>query len=99
MIFRKIEMIPSKVKHLNIISTVPVIYPRVPISEALFELMSHLNRMSALHAIFVKTGVLSSIMKWDEPELLDDLVDHWTAEPHLKERSEIVEKLQKIAVI
>lgn len=44
-----------------------------------------------------KTGLLSHIMEFDEPELLDDLVDHWTSSAHSHERRVVVNQLQAIA--
>jgi hypothetical protein len=38
----------------------------------------------------IKTG-------FGEPELLDDLNDHWTSECHKKEREELIARLQKFA--
>jgi hypothetical protein len=47
---------------------------------------------------FQKCGAYSSIVNaFGEPELLDDLNDHWTAENHLHERSYVVHNLQQIA--
>lgn len=60
-------------------------------------MLSFLNHIDAVNTLMTKTGLLSSIMAFDEPELLDDLLDHWTAGPHLNERNMVVGRLQDIA--
>lgn len=99
LIFMKIQELPSSVRHLIVNFTVPIVYPKVPISENLYQLVSAMNRISALNALLVKTNILSSIMKFefDEPELLDDLVDHWTGYHHSEERKQVVESFQQLA--
>ncbi|KNE66210.1 hypothetical protein AMAG_19363 [Allomyces macrogynus ATCC 38327] len=47
---------------------------------------------------FQKTGVYKNILNGlGEPELLDDLNDHWTSENHLHERDDLVHNLQRVA--
>lgn len=95
-IFERVVNLPGSVRHLIVVFTVPIVYPHVPIAEALLSLISIMNRISVLNAVLVKTNIVSS-KTFDEPELLDDLVDHWTSPHHLEERKFVVESFQKIA--
>lgn len=40
------------------------------------------------------SGTDGTISQFNEPDLLDDLRDHWTSSDHLQEREMIVRKLQ-----
>jgi hypothetical protein len=47
---------------------------------------------------FTKTGAFKEIVNsFGEPELLDDLNDHWTSENHKEERKEVVTRMQNLA--
>lgn len=98
MVFTKARQLPDSVRHLVVNFTVPIVYPKVPVSEGLLQMLSNMNRIAALNALLVKTNILSSLMKFDEPELLDDLVDHWTGVHHSEERRRVVESFQQLAV-
>ncbi|KAG1139121.1 hypothetical protein G6F36_015989 [Rhizopus arrhizus] len=56
-----------------------------------------------LATIAGKTGALGNIIsgqlnKWNgDPELLDDMNDHWTAGNHVGERKRLIERLQQYA--
>ena len=101
MVFDKVYQLPNTVRHLIVNFTVPILYPRVPYSEWLLEMMSRMTKLAAINAILVKTNILSSLVsfQYDEPELLDDLVDHWTSECHREERRKVVEYFQQLANI
>ncbi|KAJ3299828.1 hypothetical protein HK104_006762 [Borealophlyctis nickersoniae] len=52
-----------------------------------------------LDVVMQKTGVWSAVMSpFGEPELLDDLVDHWTNPHHETERRVFIERLQAFAL-
>ncbi|ORX99117.1 hypothetical protein K493DRAFT_213159 [Basidiobolus meristosporus CBS 931.73] len=83
--------IPSSCQHLIVGFGVPIVYPRLSIAE------STLQGISA-SSLFQKTGAFPQVMNaFGEPELLDDLTDHWTAEPHMLERQIFVQRLQQVA--
>ncbi|KAG1466101.1 hypothetical protein G6F56_004755 [Rhizopus delemar] len=92
-------MMPSTVKHLLILTGVPLIYPRLTLFENLMDGAAGFN----LATIAGKTGALGDIIngqlnKWNgDPELLDDMNDHWTAATHEEERKGFIERLQKYA--
>ncbi|CAD7700165.1 unnamed protein product [Ostreobium quekettii] len=95
---RRLREVPACVRHVVVLFTVPIIYPKVPVSEGALEFLGRMNRFQAVHYILNKTGIFERIMAFDEPEPLDDLVDHWTATAHTKERARCVESLQRIAI-
>lgn len=54
--------------------------------------MSTLGRTHAIDAVLNKTGLWSAVKgkavsNFEEPELLDDLLDHWTSDFHVKASS------------
>ncbi|KAG9318865.1 adenylate cyclase associated N terminal-domain-containing protein [Chiua virens] len=73
---------------------IPIAYPRMVFLETALD--SKLNPLTALGRT---TTVLSGFVnKFNaEPELLDDLNDHWTAKPHKKERNWLIQQLQGIS--
>ncbi|CEP10655.1 hypothetical protein [Parasitella parasitica] len=92
-------MIPPTVKHLLVLTGVPLIYPRLTLFENLMDGAAGFN----LATIAGKTGALGDIIsgqlnKWNgDPELLDDMNDHWTAGNHELERKTFIERLQQYA--
>ncbi|KAI8987067.1 hypothetical protein BDB01DRAFT_720027 [Pilobolus umbonatus] len=89
--------IPSTVQHLLIQTGVPIIYPRLTFFENLMDGAAGLS----LATLVGKTGALGDIIsgqlnKWNgDPELLDDMNDHWTAANHELERKALIERLQQ----
>ena len=69
--------IPDSVKHLLVVTGVPIIYPRLSTFESAMEGVATFN----LATIAGKTGALGSVIggslnKWNgDPELLDDMKD------------------------
>ncbi|KAK7014992.1 C-CAP/cofactor C-like domain-containing protein [Favolaschia claudopus] len=96
-IFERLTQLPPNVEHLCVQIGIPIAYPRLVFLESALE--SKFNPLTAL----AKTGSLgltSFVNKFNaDPELLDDLNDHWTARSHKKERNWFVEQLQKFAKI
>ncbi|CAO3662981.1 unnamed protein product [Rhizopus stolonifer] len=92
-------MMPSTVKHLMILTGVPLIYPRLTLFENIMDGAAGFN----LATLVGKTGALGDIIsgqlnKWNgDPELLDDMNDHWTAGNHEVERRKFIERLQQYA--
>ncbi|KAI8343960.1 hypothetical protein BC941DRAFT_341994 [Chlamydoabsidia padenii] len=93
------KTIPDTVKHLLVLTGVPLIYPRLTLFEKAMDGASGFN----LATIAGKTGALGNIIngqlnKWNgDPELLDDMNDHWTAGNHEVERKRFIERLQQYA--
>ncbi|OMJ21159.1 hypothetical protein AYI70_g3643 [Smittium culicis] len=97
-IFNRLRQLPASVKHLHVITGVPIIYPRLTVVENTLSLMSKYSVTK--FSIFQKDGALATISnQFGEPELLDDLNDHWTADIHKKERANFVIRLQEVSRI
>ncbi|KAI8981833.1 hypothetical protein BDF20DRAFT_863500 [Mycotypha africana] len=93
------ERLPFTIKHFMVLTGVPLIYPRLTLFENLMEGAANLS----LATVAGKTGTLGDIIdgqlnEWNgDPELLDDMNDHWTAGNHELERREFIKRLQSYA--
>ncbi|GIL73332.1 hypothetical protein Vretifemale_3526 [Volvox reticuliferus] len=95
----QVAKLPAGVRHVVVLATVPLVYPTVPgIEEAMMALAGTGLMVSALTAFLQKTGLSSQIYsQFGEPELLDDLLDHWSARPHEVEKYCFVRMMQDLA--
>ncbi|KAG2209010.1 hypothetical protein INT46_000780 [Mucor plumbeus] len=96
-LFREMyKRMPPTVKHFMVLTGVPLIYPRLTLFEKAMESAASFN----LATLAGKTGTLGDIIsgqlnEWNgDPELLDDMNDHWTAGNHMVERRDFIKKLQ-----
>ncbi|KAI8147160.1 hypothetical protein BJV82DRAFT_508875 [Fennellomyces sp. T-0311] len=98
-VFDAIAKLPPSIKHLLVVTGVPLIYPRLTLFEKAMDGAAGFN----LATLAGKTGALGdlisgSLNKWNgDPELLDDMNDHWTAGNHEVERKRFIERLQQFA--
>ncbi|ORY94613.1 hypothetical protein BCR43DRAFT_442511 [Syncephalastrum racemosum] len=98
-VFDAMYKLPPCVKHLIVCTGVPLIYPRLTLFEKAMDGAAGFN----LATLAGKTGALGdlisgSLNKWNgDPELLDDMNDHWTAGNHEVERKRFIERLQQYA--
>ncbi|KAG1150144.1 hypothetical protein G6F37_001853 [Rhizopus arrhizus] len=89
----------ERTKFEILLTGVPLIYPRLTLFENLMDDAAGFN----LATIVGKTGALGNVIsgqlnKWNgDPELLDDMNDHWTAGNHVGERKRLIERLQQYA--
>ncbi|KAJ1998221.1 hypothetical protein GGI04_005097 [Coemansia thaxteri] len=93
MIFERLNGLSVSVRHLVIFLGVPIVYPRLTYIE---------KTLSALKSTGVlKLGILAKqralVNMWGEPELSDDMNDHWTSAVHMEERKMFVLRLQEFA--
>ncbi|KAF9197488.1 hypothetical protein BGZ49_002047, partial [Haplosporangium sp. Z 27] len=89
--FTKIyEEIPQGTRHLLVQLGVPIAYPRLVFAE---------NLMGSVGTVLGSiSGAKNVVNKLNgEPELLDDLNDHWTAKSHKVERNKFITRLQNFA--
>ncbi|BDA46401.1 Uncharacterized protein YGR266W [Coccomyxa sp. Obi] len=94
-LFKRIGALPQSIKHIVVVTTVPIVFPKLPLSEATF---TALDNVPFLKGALQKTGIGAGIVdKFDHADLLDDIVDHWDAKTHLGERRAFVERLQAVA--
>ncbi|KAJ1918716.1 hypothetical protein H4219_002438 [Mycoemilia scoparia] len=83
-------------RHLLVFLGVPIVYPRLNLIEAGFS-MFKTTKLYKL-PLFQKDGAFSNILnQFGEPELMDDLNDHWTADVHMEERKDFIIRLQELA--
>lgn len=98
MIFDRMRALPPSTRHVVMVTTVPVVYPQIPGSEKILETVSGADRGNKLANLLKKTGLTKAAMSsFGEPELLDDLADHWNAGNHKEERRMLIEKCQQIS--
>ncbi|RSH76798.1 uncharacterized protein EHS24_005194, partial [Apiotrichum porosum] len=94
--FYAISQLPPTVQQLVLLLGVPIAYPRMSFLEHFLGFKYNPAIMLARHNAL---GLGSLVNKFDkEPELLDDLNDHWCANVHKKERNALVIQLQDIAL-
>ncbi|KAG2178185.1 hypothetical protein INT43_003438 [Umbelopsis isabellina] len=98
-VFNALYQLPYTVKHLVLVTGVPLIYPRLTLFEKAMEGAAGFN----MATLVGKTGALGDLIsgqlnKWNgDPELLDDMNDHWTAGCHEVERRKLILRLQRFA--
>eukprot|EP00892_Ulva_mutabilis_P002362 jgi/Ulvmu1/12126/UM084_0053.1 len=87
----RVAHLPHRVEHLLFVSAVPIEYPEVGALEKFMEAGEGNN-------IFTKTGVYNALMnEFGEPELLDDLLDHWGSSRHVDEKGVLLHELRAAA--
>ncbi|KAJ1954154.1 hypothetical protein EC988_002584 [Linderina pennispora] len=93
MIFQRLYMVPQSVRHLVVFLGVPIVYPRLTYIEDMLAGVKKLG-LTKLSFIADKRAIVNI---WGEPELSDDMNDHWTAAVHADERKKFVLNLQEFA--
>ncbi|KAJ6257837.1 hypothetical protein Dda_7626 [Drechslerella dactyloides] len=91
------EIIPGETKHLIILLGVPIAYPRLVWLENILtsSLMNPIKYIASKRSDGTMNGFLN---KFDGGvELLDDMMDHWTARGHKRERNWLILEMQKLA--
>lgn len=96
---RRLAASRGAVQHLVVLLPVPIVYPKIPVTETALAAIS--NAMASrkdvrdfLSKLKLPSGAVS---QFNEPDLLDDLLDHWTSTDHVQERQMLVRRLQGIA--
>lgn len=88
--------LPDSIRHLILMSGVPVVFPKIPLSETILEgLKSLFSSSICCTSIGRRIGLID---RFGQPEILDDLIDGWVANRHAKERYELIKLLQEIAL-
>ncbi|KAI9138803.1 hypothetical protein BKA69DRAFT_1089388 [Paraphysoderma sedebokerense] len=91
-VYERLEQAKS-VKHLLVILGVPMIFPDLNFAERAFEFFSRKNaRKGTRHQI-----AKPFMNDFDEPELMDDLIDHWDCRYHAMEKIEVLNELEKLS--
>lgn len=69
------------------VGTVPLIYPHLTTSQHILNALGKMAKWPLLGSCFNVTGLRGMIMSpLQQPELLDDLRDHWASPNHKEER-------------
>lgn len=88
--------LPPTTEQLIMLLGVPIVYPRMSFAENI--LSSKLNPANWLAKI-APNHLAGYTNKFDQNvELLDDLMDHWCAKDHKKERNALILRLQDLAL-
>ncbi|GLI69877.1 hypothetical protein VaNZ11_014594 [Volvox africanus] len=94
--YMKISMLctqlPKDIEHVVFVSTVPVVYPHVKGARTVLNLLKNGFLQCLLGTLGAK-----QLNQFGEPELLDDLDDHWSAPDHREERRFLIENLQMLS--
>ncbi|KAJ1794160.1 hypothetical protein LPJ59_004590 [Coemansia sp. RSA 2399] len=93
MIFEQLDKMSPSVRHLVVFLGVPIVYPRLTYIEKTLSGMKSLG-LTKLSFISKQRSIVNI---WGEPELSDDMNDHWTSEVHMEERKAFVLRLQEVA--
>ncbi|KAG0146474.1 hypothetical protein CROQUDRAFT_44351 [Cronartium quercuum f. sp. fusiforme G11] len=87
--------LPASVTHLIFLLGIPIAYPRMVFAERVLE-KKNSPVFKAAKACGLLPGFYNNFNA--DPELLDDMNDHWCAQSHKKERNWLVVECQKLAV-
>eukprot|EP00892_Ulva_mutabilis_P003438 jgi/Ulvmu1/1466/UM011_0196.1 len=86
-LLQQMKEFPDSVKHVLFISASPIVYPGLGIVEGLLKCFSSAPATNLL----LKTGLGDSIYNhFGQPDLLDDVTDHWSSDAHEKEKAELL---------
>ncbi|KAI8466181.1 MAG: hypothetical protein J3K34DRAFT_524717 [Monoraphidium minutum] len=97
-LFMRLYQLPASVRHLAVVTTVPLVYPHLTTSQRVLEFFRKLSNVPFIFRTLKATGVTHQVYShFDEPELLDDLKDHWSSPNHKGERRFLIENLQLMA--
>jgi hypothetical protein len=96
MVKHEMMNLPSSVDHVIVLSGVPVVFPSIMMSESiLFFMLALFKRSAILRRWGRSVGILD---QFDQPEILDDLLDGWASSKHEKERNKFITMLQHCAL-
>lgn len=103
LLFQKMQSL--KAKHVVFVVPVPIVYPHNKSAETIKKIgtmvrsISNIfSKMSLKKDLSSSSVFKSAVNLFGEPELLDDLMDHWTADSHQKEREHLIQNLQKYSL-
>lgn len=90
-----IAALPPGPQHLVVLSGVPLIFPAVPAAEGILGGIARMARgMPRFRRLVRRTGLMD---RFDQPEILDDLLDGWVANAHKDERLQFIRLLQRFS--
>lgn len=88
--------LPDHVEHVIVLSGVPVVFPSILMSEGiLFGMLALFKRSAILRRFGRRLGILD---QFDQPEILDDLLDGWASSKHKDEKNRFIKMLQRCSL-
>jgi hypothetical protein len=91
----------TPLRHILVITGIPFLYPRLERTESILRTVKqvvHSNTISAFTQFLQQRSTLNHVVnQFGDPELLDDLSDHWTSQEHTAERTYVIHMLQRFA--
>ena len=99
MIQQRLAQLPTTIRHVVVVSPVPLVYPLVPVVESSLTFMTGRGRTTgAIVSMMQKTGLASHLYSaFGEPEVLDDHLDQWSSKKHIVEKLAAIELLQDMS--
>lgn len=92
---RTVAALPEGPQHIVVLCGCPLIFPAIPTAEAILGgVLWMVKNSPTMRKLFRKTGLLD---RYDQPEILDDLVDGWAADIHKEERVQFIHMLQRFS--
>ncbi|GLC43436.1 hypothetical protein PLESTB_001557100 [Pleodorina starrii] len=95
----RLAALPGEVRHVVVLLGGPLVYPRLPVQDALQKLDELFTGNTLVSVIMQKTGLASQVTRrFGMIEFLDDVIDQWSAHQHTAERDALLETLLALAV-
>ncbi|EFJ45000.1 hypothetical protein VOLCADRAFT_94690 [Volvox carteri f. nagariensis] len=94
----RLRALPSCVQHVMVLLGGPVVYPRLPVQDAMQKLDDLFTGDTLISVIMQKTGLSAKVnMRFGMLAHLDDVIDQWSARQHIRERDQLLEGLMALA--
>lgn len=114
LLFQEMEQLTPKPKQVLFIAPIPMLYPHSEshtavkwagtglkvAASAVQGVGQVIRRESEMKQFFENTKIFkSAVNRFGEPELLDDLLDHWTCSYHISEKVACLNRFQNFALV
>ena len=133
----QVKALPPSVKHVMLVSAVPIAYPEVSLADGFMTSIENKNNWLVKTGVLLgsvpahscdrlwpvlsartacarcslprhsacaegggraSAGIYNSLMnEFGEPELLDDIIDHWSGHRHAEEKAALLDSLRTVA--
>ncbi|GIL55484.1 hypothetical protein Vafri_11052 [Volvox africanus] len=90
----RLAALPPTVQHVMVLLGGPVVYPRLPVQDALQKLSDLFTGDTLVSVIMQKTGLAAKVTKrFGMVAYLDDIIDQWSANQHHRERDHLLQTI------
>ncbi|GLI60508.1 hypothetical protein VaNZ11_002671 [Volvox africanus] len=90
----RLAALPPTVQHVMVLLGGPVVYPKLPIQDALQKLNDLFTGDTLISVIMQKTGLAAKVTKrFGMVAYLDDIIDQWSAKQHHQERDHLLQTI------